>query len=503
MDYLIKPWQHQLEAILKSCEMKRDEWQQLVHAYPDIALFFEMGTGKTSTTINILRCRYAEQKRLMRTLIIGPVIVVDNWRREFGMHSRIKDHDILCLTGDGKKRVKQLTESLWDHSTNTLTRPKIVITNYEGIYGKDGSALDEIHKILMRWGVEILVCDESQRLKNPASKRAMRVATIADKTKHNYILTGTPILNSALDIFHQYRVLDRGQTFGDNFYVFRSKYFEDSNAGMPSKVHFPKWEPRIETYQRLNHDIYKKALRVLKKDCLDLPPLVKTRYYVELGGVQRRMYNEMKEEYLTFVYDLQKKGEQPPAVVAQMALVKALRLLQIVSGFSRDENKKDTRAVENPRLEAVSELLEDITPGQKVILWATFQENYRMLADVCAALKVKHTELHGGISQADKVKNMDRFRKDEDCRVIICNQQAAGIGVNLVEAGTSLFYSRNFSLEQDLQAESRNYRGGSEMHQKVTRIDLVARDTIDELVLEALAGKLNIAEQVLAWGNKL
>jgi SNF2 family DNA or RNA helicase len=75
-----------------------------------------------------------------------------------------------------------------------------------------------------------------------------------------------------------------------------------------------------------------------------------------------------------------------------------------------------------------------------------------------------------------------------------------------VESGRSsysIFYSKNFSLEQDLQAESRNYRGGSEVYESVTRIDLVAPETIDELILQALAEKQNIAEQVLGWGEKV
>ena len=86
---------------------------------------------------------------------------------------------------------------------------------------------------------------------------------------------------------------------------------------------------------------------------------------------------------------------------------------------------------------------------------------------------------------------------------MIANQTAGGIGINLTAASYSIFYSRNFSLEADLQAEARNYRGGSEVHKKITRIDLVAADSIDSLVVEALAKKENISEQILAWTNQL
>ena len=97
---------------------------------------------------------------------------------------------------------------------------------------------------------------------------------------------------------------------------------------------------------------------------------------------------------------------------------------------------------------------------------------------------------------------MDEFRNDPEIRVIICNQAAAGVGINLIEASYSIYYSKNFSLEHDLQSGARNYRGGSEVHEKVTRIDLIAENTIDELVNEALSNKQNISDRILSWDVK-
>lgn len=484
MEYLIPPWKHQHLAI------------EMAKYTPDLALFFEMGTGKTSTTINILRQEFGEQKRLMRTLVLGPIIVVKNWLNEFKMHSKIAEHDIVPLTGPGKSRCKKFQEWALDPKTLTMTRGRIFVTNYEAM------EMDALLELILQWKPEILVCDESHRLKNPQSVRAKRVVQVADVCKRRIILTGTPILNSAMDIFNQYRVLDGGDTFGRNFYEFRGRFFEDMNAGMPSHIHFPKYIPRQETYEELNRRIYRKALRVLKSECLDLPPLVREKIFVGLGKEQERMYKEMKADYLAWVKTHENTGE-PRAVVAQMALTKALRLQQIVSGYAKTEDGAEIPIKDNPRLDALSDLLTELTPNHKVIVWATFHENYRQIAALCKELKIGYVELHGGISLTEKNRAVDRFRADGTCRVIIANQAAAGIGINLVEASYSIFYSRNFSLEQDLQAESRNYRGGSEVHSSVTRVDLVASETIDELILESLANKQNIAEQVLAWKEQL
>ena len=503
MQYLIPPWKHQLRGI------------ELSRKHPDFCLFFEMGTGKTGTQINVLREKFALEKRVMKTLILCPLITVRNWQEEFKLHSKIQQSDIIPLTGPGKKRVKKFLEAVTDPKLHTLTRGKILITNYEAM------EMEDLVTLLCDWQPEILVCDESHRLKNFKSKRAKGVVKLLGETpvmnsreytrkvKHVYLLTGSPILNSPMDIFNQYRILDSGKTFGLNFYDFRGTYFEDLNKGMPSHAHFPKFEPKPETYERLHQRIYGKALRVLKKDCLDLPPLLRKTVYVELGKDQRRIYEEMKKDYLAWVKSPHK---EPQAVVANLALTKALRLQQIVSGFCKTEEGIEIPMKDNPRLDAVEDILGQLVDDHKVIIWATFKHNYKQLAEVCKARKIKYVELHGGIKPSEKNEAIESFRGDTDCRVIIANQGAAGIGINLVEyrntvkagrASYSLFYSRNFSLEHDLQAESRNYRGGSEVYESVTRIDLVAPGTIDELGLEALKFKQDVAEKVLGWSDKL
>lgn len=491
MQYLLKPWQHQLDSIARARKER------------DFALFHEMGTGKTGTAINILREHFALNKRIMRTLILGPVIVVKNWQAEIAMHSKIPPGEVVPLQGAGKKRCATFAENAVA-TDGTLTRGRIFITNYESV------EMDELFDLIQQWNPEVLICDESQRLKNHKSVRAQKVTYIADRTKHNYILSGTPFLNSPTDIYHQYRILDRGASFalrdkktGDirpmNFHEFRGIFMEDENAGMPKLVHFPKWVPRAATAEELGRKIYRKATRVMKSECLDLPPLVRQRVRVELGPEQRRMYEEMKKEFITWV---ESPHAEPRAVVAQMALTKALRLQQIVSGFVKTEDGVEVPIKDNPRLTALGEIVEDLCEENKVIIWATFKHNYKQIAELLDRLAIPFVEIHGGISHEDRERNMHAFRKDPKVRAVIANQLAAGIGINLVEASYSLFYSRNFSLEQDLQAEARNYRGGSEIHDKVTRLDLVAENTIDEAALVALAGKKDMAEEILSWGTR-
>jgi SNF2 family DNA or RNA helicase len=482
------PWKHQLLAIDRS---QRDR---------DLALFWEVGTGKSRATIDILRHRYAAHNRVLRTLILAPKIVLVNWQREILRYSRIHKWDIVILTGSGKKREQQLKDALMEDLE--YKKNKIIITNYESLQ------MESVFTILKDWKPEAMVADEAHRLKNPESVRAKRTIALADLAEYRYALTGTPILNSAMDVFNIYRFLDRGATFGKNFWVFRSNYFEDVNAQWQGKPnYYPKFEPRPETYQKFHEMIYKKALRAIKSECLDLPPFVRKEVHVELSAEQAKLYKQMKEDYIAFIDD-PANAEKPRAVVAQMAVTKAMRLQQIVTGYAKTDEGEIYNIKDNPRIDALTELLEDLAPHHKVIVWSIYHENYSDIRKVCEALKLDYTELHGQInSQKVRQANIDRFNTDPKCRVLIANQAAGGIGINLVSSSVGIWYSKSYRREDDVQSEGRNYRGGSKEagHECVTRIDIVATGTIDEIITQALLNKEDIANKVLDrnWGTAL
>lgn len=475
LPFILPPWKHQVEGITRALSGR------------DFAFFFEQGTGKTATTINTLRNLYAREKRPMRTLILCPVVVCENWRREFKEHSKI-GYLAHVLKGPGKVRIEEFK------AKSATNPPHIFITNFEALQMK------ELVQLILHWRPEILVVDESQRCKSHKSVRAKTAAAIAKNTKHNFILSGTPITNKELDIFQQFLILDRGATFGDNYWIFQHRYFYDKNAGMLTgknkQNHFPDLRLREGMGEAINQAIYRKAMRVLKQDCLDLPDLVRVEVPVELSSEQRRLYKEMKRDFIAYL----KSGE---AVTAQIAVVKALRLQQIVTGYCKTEEGKEISFKENPRLDALADLIADIPETEKIIIWACFKENYEQIAGLLNKMEISHTALHGGVSGKERQKNIDAFQKDNSTRVMIANQAAGGVGVNLTRASTAIFYSRNFNWEQDTQAEARNHRGGSEIHQKITRYDLIARETIDEIIAEALKNKFDMAEKILSIAEKL
>lgn len=444
------------------------------------ALFHEMGMGKTCSACHFARIRYYRHGRVLRTLVLGPPIVVENWRREFLMHTSVGDL-VVTLTGAGTKRVKRFDQAL------VKQREQIFVTNYEALL------MPELYKRLQKWNPELIIADESHLCKNHSSKRSKLLQKLADKAAYKLLLTGTPITRSPMDIFSQFRILDGGETFGRNFNAFRNTYFYDENAGWSAReTHFPKWVPDQKRLPELTRLMRLKSSIRRKEDCLSLPPLVRKQVFVELSGEQARLYKEMKKDFITFVRD--------KACVATLAITKALRLQQIVSGFvtvEGEEKREDIAIKENPRAVALRDLLSEITAHSKCLVWATFRDNYRTIRTVAEGLGLDFVEVHGGIPAKTKQEAVDRFNSDENCKVFIGNPGSGGIGINLVSASYSIFYSRNFSLEQDLQAEARNYRPGSERHAKITRIDLIAPGTIDEHIFKSLQAKQDISDKVL------
>jgi SNF2 family DNA or RNA helicase len=458
------------------------EWQkkllQLSIEQPNIAVLADMGTGKTKGVIDCLRYKYAHNRGLKRTLIVSPLVTLFNWKNEFKKHSRIPEHQICVLHGSTDKKMKQFENA----------RASIYITNYESFISP------KIAEMIHEWAPEILILDESQRVKSHKAKRSKTIHKIRQSASNVFEMSGTPMTNGPEDIFMQYLILDNGETFGKNFYVFQRTYMYDANAGWSHlHTHFPDWKPREEMLPVLQEKIYRKAIRVTKDECLDLPELEREVYPVELSAAQRKYYKAMEDDYVTFIEEANKKG----IAVATTALTKALRLQQIVTGFAKLDDGTEIEIEDNPRLEALEELISDLHVNHKVIVWCSFINNYKQIGRMLAKMGIKHTFITGEETLEEKNGAMNEFNSDHSTRVVVCNRRAAGLGINLVAASYAITYSRNFSLEDELQSTDRNYRGGSEIHERIVKIDLCAKDTVDEDVTMNLAGKKEVSDKVI------
>jgi SNF2 family DNA or RNA helicase len=327
------------------------------------------------------------------------------------------------------------------------------------------------------------------RFKDPKSKRLKTLLGLTGRAKHKIIMTGTPILNSYLDLWAQFMILDGGKTFGNNFFVFRAKYFRDKNAGWASKPgYFPDWVPKPGIEAEISRLIDAKSSRRHEDDVLKLPPRIFKKAYVEMGKEQAKVYRQMEEQLVAEI--------EAGTCAATNALSQVTRLLQILAGYLPLPEMQSTGFFDdNPRLERLHELLRELSPQNKIIVWACFTPEYQLIESKLKYLGIEFAELTGRIQE--KQAEIERFRNDPKCRVMIANAKAGGVGVNLVEAAYSIYYSRGYSLGDYEQSAARNRRGGSEIHSSVVQIDLVVKNTLDEEVLDALQRKENFASTVL------
>lgn len=496
MGELVKLRKHQLETV--SLADLLNEW----------GLFHDPGTGKTGTTITIVRNKMNRARRFLRTLILVPPIGVKQWKREWGKFSKVPPASVVLLRGEGRKRLATFQKLAYRKTDlGDIPDGKIFITNYESLLMRD------LFQAMVDWAPEVLVIDESHYVKNPQAKRSKILEYLANPQRKNpelrfekkpkpayairknqgaapfkYILTGTPATNSPMDLFQQFLILDGGETFGQNFFVFRSRFFLDKNAGMPKQKYFPDWQLRPGAMEEMNKLIFTKANYVRKEECLDLPPLIQTPVYVEMTPEQRRMYEEMKRDLITVIKDT--------ACTAQLAITKALRLQQMASGFVKTVDGVEHPIEGNPKEAALSELLEKLLPTGKVIVWCAWSQNYGQVEKVCDALGVKHTKVVGGMSETARTKAVEDFTKG-DARVMYANAKAAGMSIDLIEAPYAIYFSRTFSLIDEIQSRARNYRGGSEMHKSIVHYRLITEGTIDELTDKRLEAKEEMTLELL------
>lgn len=458
-------WAHQKYAIEKAKGKKY------------FALFLSPGIGKTRTLINIYRDLCNQRKNIYSMLIICPPIVISNWRDEFLKFSKMRSEWIVCLMGSGKERLKQFNKAIEENPD------KIVVTNYESML------MPELYAAIEKWAPRCITLDEGHRIANKKAKRTKAILRLSQTSTFKYILTGTPILNSPMDLFTQFLFLDGGQTFGTNFFAFRHRYFYDKNAAMPKVRYFPKFEIKPGSIKEISDKIEPHSIYAKIEDCLDLPPLIEQTLKVGMSASQAKAYKEMKQEFLTVVKD--------KLIMANLAMTKALKLMQIASGFVNDMQGESHSLGVTPKQEALKELLEELCSTEKVIVWAAWKNNYTQIREVCDSLNLKYVELTGESATKERQAFVDAFREDPEIRVCIANPGASGEGVNLQVARTAIFYSLDFSLGKLIQSQARNYRGGSEVHATVKRIYIQTENTIDTIIMKKLLAKEQISEDTL------
>jgi len=461
-----KPYKHQMTALEKS-------WHKETYAY-----FMEMGTGKTKVLIDNMSMLY-DKGKIDGALIIAPKGVVKTWyEQEIPTHlpDHIENVTVLWQPNITKTQQEKL-ESLFEIETAL----HILVMNVEAFSTDKGmkfaSKFLNSHKVLM-------AIDESTTIKTPTAKRTRNIIDLGEYAKYRRIMTGSPVTKNPLDLYTQCYFLDPYLLDHASYYAFRNRY-----AVMKSMHVRGRTIQVVHAFQNLgelSEKLQGFSYRVLKEDCLDLPPKNWTKRHITLSKEQQKVYDQMKK---TALATLNGKVTSTMTVITQL-----MRLQQITCGhFVADDGS--TQEIRNNRITELMEVLDEIEG--KAIIWGHWQKDIQNIVDEIEKIHGQGSVVsyYGLTPQDERQDNIRKFQDDPKCRFMVGTPSTGGYGITLTAANTVIYYSNGYDLEKRLQSEDRAHRIGQKKN--VTYIDIIAEDTVDEKIVKSLRKKINIASEVL------
>ena len=322
------------------------------------------------------------------------------------------------------------------------------------------------------------------QLKTPTARRTKNIISLGLNAKYRRIMTGSPITKNPLDLYTQCEFLDPWLLDFASYYAFRNRYAEMKTMHLRGRS--IQVVDGFQNLGELSDKVKDFSYRVLKEDCLDLPPKNFIKRHISLTAEQQKVYKQMKEEALAIL-----NGK---VTTTMTVLTQLMRLHQITCGYVTADDGS-TQEVESNRMTELMSVLEE-TEG-KAIIWANYQFS---VGDIIKNITKKfgkdsYVHYYGLTPQEIRQENIVKFQTDPNCRFIIGTPATGGYGITLTAANTVIYYSNGYDLEKRLQSEDRAHRIGQKKN--VTYIDIIAEDTIDEKIVEALRNKIDIASQVM------
>ncbi len=351
---------------------------------------------------------------------------------------------------------------------------------------------------------ELLVLDESHRVKSITSAKARMIASMTWKQDratgvwhplipYRVIMTGTPQTKKkrVFDLYAQWRILNPNR-FPMTQAEFKHRYGRWVALPVPGSTTrtYDKWVRNIHE-DELKLLIHKDSFAVTREECYDLPPKLQDRVvHVELEE-SGEIYDQMAEDMVARIHT----GE---ITTASIALVKSLRLQQITSGIVKttEEFGGDGRLVRigTEKLRVLEDILTDLVEqDEKVIVGARFVNDIRTIEKLGQKMKLSTYAMYGAVKDADRVKNIARFKAEKGAALFVAQPSTAALGIDLREAGTTIWYSLTPSWVDWDQFNDRNALNAN----GTQAIYLLARGTVDELIYQTLLEDGDVGKRII------
>lgn len=456
--------------------MTNNRWQNQEEAYqfamsrPSAMLAMDMGTGKTRVAIDVSM----DRPDVWRVLVVCPKAVLNVWPKELSKHA--EDKHWSCYTRHPGRRIVEEAKEVRNYITprGVPGTKRFVILNYDSVWRK------ELGEVVLKAGFDMVILDESHRAKAAGSKVSRFLALLGERVKYKMCLSGTPMANSPLDIYGQYRFLDP-TIFGTNHNSFLQKYAVMGGPERRFIVGFKNQKELNEHFQSIAYSCSMSDVSQRLKLPEYLPPVTRD---VELPKRDMKTLYDLSKEFIA-------ECSTGSSIVVNNVLTKAVRMQQIAAGFcvtvSEPGAPTSIEELNTAKADALFDYLEDIDKLERVVVFCKFKHDLQVIREVAGVANRPSFELSGDENTLDKWK-------ENPGSVLAVQIQAGAEGVDMTCSNHAVYFSLPYSLASYEQSKARLYRPGQT--RPVSFVHLIAVGTIDELIYRSLVNKRDLIDAV-------
>jgi SNF2 family DNA or RNA helicase len=440
--------------------------------HPRTNLFVPMGAGKTVSVLTALDMLSLTED-VFPVLVVAPLRVArSTWPDEIEKWAHLRHLRVSVITGPAHERNRAAARAA-----------DIYCINYDNLDWLDKLAQSFGNK----WIFKTIVADEATRLKGfrtrQGAKRARALARYAHATPRYIGLTGTPASNGLVDLWALAWFVDKGQRLGLTYKAFIDRWFQTIGTAAGFNLVRPLAHAQREIEDRLK-DI---CLSIDLSEHIDMREPIHNTISVELPAKARKIYRDMEREMFAEI----RKGKD---IAAFSAAAKTMKCLQLANGAVYTDEAGNWEDIHDAKLDALESIIEEASGAPVLVA-------YHFKSDLA---RLQKRFRRGRVLDADP-KTIRDWNAGK-IPVLFAHPASAGHGLNLQDGGNILaFFSLNWNLEERLQIIERigPARQAQAGHDRPVFVhNIIAKDTIDELVLQRMDGKKEIVDLIMEATRK-
>lgn len=444
-----------LKKVMRDYQIEAYKWIKTLIKYGFSGVIADdMGLGKTLEIISVIK----GDTTTLPSLIVCPKSLVYNWVNEFKKWS--PNDQVQAIDGININR-KAIIETI------DSKKKVIYITSYDSLRND----LDYYQNLMFRY----MILDEAQYIKNHNTLKAQSVKQV--NAVNRFVLTGTPIENSVLDLWSIFDFLMPSYLY--KFKDFKSKY--ERNIV----------DKDTETINSLIKKITPFVLRRTKEKVLkSLPKKVENIYYAKMGDDQRKIY----ESELLKTREVIKSSQSKIDILACLTRLRQACVdpALYVDGYQGSSCKN----------EMLKELVDKfILEGHKLLIFSQFTSSFVKIEKMLQDLDINYCVLTGQTPAQERMQMATAFNEDENIKVFLCSLKAGGTGLNLVGADIVIHLDPWWNVAAENQATDRAHRIGQKNVVQVIKI--ICQDSIEQKVIELQSIKKDIADTLISADDKI